>query len=359
MITTTVAGRTWHFTHALLRPSAEHNESKWGRTGGTGHPMSVALAPDEILFVVSRGSGHNTADWGRDILCRIGKMTIDEDHIGDFARGGLTWPVGLAVGGDGRVYCSDEYMHAILIFDPDAIQRFPEFDEGGEEIGRWGERGSAPGQIDGPAGIEFDADDNLLVVDSRNDRVQRFTKDGEFLSTWGSSGSGDGQFDRPWGITIDSKGDVYVADWGNSRVQKFAPDGAYLMSFGTPPELGGDLNHPADVAVDSDGDVYITDWGNHRVQIYEPDGQSITALYGDAKKPTDSKAGTYVINRNSTILPAYDRIDDFSEIGKFRRPKGIEVDDKDRVIVADGMGRLQVYAKIRDYVEPEISNEAV
>ena len=153
MITTTVAGRTWHFTHALLRPSAEHNESKWGRTGGTGHPMSVALAPDEILFVVSRGSGHNTADWGRDILCRIGKMTIDEDHIGDFARGGLTWPVGLAVGGDGRVYCSDEYMHAILIFDPDAIQRFPEFDEDGEEIGRWGERGSARGRSTVPPGL--------------------------------------------------------------------------------------------------------------------------------------------------------------------------------------------------------------
>ena len=36
-----------------------------------------------------------------------------------------------------------------------------------------------------PAGIAFDNDENLLVVDGLNNRVQRFTKDGRFLGGWG------------------------------------------------------------------------------------------------------------------------------------------------------------------------------
>ena len=355
MITTTAAGRTWHYSHNLGRQTAEHNQSKFGRTGGYCFPMDVAAAGNDILFVISRGWGYRKlAIRDYDAYLRISKTTIDEDHIGDFARGGFTWPVGIAVSKtDGRVFASDEYECTISIFDPDGLMPFPTQDPNGEYLAQWGTKGSGPGMLNGPAGIAFDANDDLYVVDSLNNRVQVFTKNGEFLKTWGSPGSADGEFNRPWGIAIDGEGAVYVADWGNHRVQKFSPDGEYLMTFGSQNGSGSSLSHPAGVAVDSDGDVYVTDWGNRRVQIYEPDGEVLAPLYGDMSD--FSKAAQYVLARDPDTIKRMNRVDaPFKYLSKFSRPVGIDIDEQDRIFVTDAYSRLVVYRKDRDYQEPPL-----
>ena len=353
MITTTAVGRTWHFSHALGRPTGEQTEN----LGGFRIPISVAIAPNDILFVLSRGNEtSNSSPDGQlgDPNRRIGKVTIDEEWIGDFARREFTWPAGIAVAGDGNVYCSDEYENWVAFFDPDKTYPFPEYNPEGEKLGQWGEAGSKEGQLNGPAGLMFDSEDNLLLVDSRNHRVQKFTKEGRFLASWGSYGSGEGEFNLPWGITIDREGNVYVADWGNDRVQKFTQDGVYLMSFPSA-HAGGELDHPADVAVDSEGDVYVADWGIGRVQIYDPEGDILTALYGDATKL--SKAGEYIIRRDPGTIKAFRMVEDYNQMGKLWRPTSIAVDDQDRVVIADSAGRLQVYVKDKDYVEPDVKLE--
>ena len=350
MITTAVAGRAWHFSHALGRPTNEHN----GKTGGYRHPVDLAIAPDDILFVLSRGSGFGGA-LGHPDFGRIGKTTLDEEHIGDFARREFTWPAGIALAADGRLFVTDEFRNHVAIFPSDVVYPYPDFNPDGERIGEWGVRGSGPGQLDGPSGISLDSNDDIYIVDTGNDRVQKFTKDGDYLTGWGSTGTGEGEFSRPWGIAIDAQGAVYVADWGNDRVQKFSPDGEYLMSFGGHDLDGGDLNHPAGVAVDSDGDVYVTDWGNNRVQIYEPDGESLAALYGDAVAL--SKAGVYIMARDPETIKAFRRVKDVSHMGLFARPVGIEVDAQDRIIICDTCGRLQVYEKDKDFAEPELKLE--
>jgi len=357
MITTTAAGRAWHYSHNLGRTTAEHNESKFGRTGGYGYPMDVAAAGNDILFVISRGYGVPLPAFGVDMFARVGKTTIDEDHIGDFARGGFTWAVGIAVSKDGDVYCSDEFESVISVFDPNGIQTFPEFDPDGEYIDRWGQKGSALGTLNGPAGLAFDADDDLYIVDSLNNRVQVFSKAGEFSRAWGRGGRGAGEFDRPWGMTIDAEGAVYVADWGNHRVQKFGPDGEYLMSFGGLDgglDAGaGSLDHPSGVAVDSDGDVYVTDWGNRRVAIFEPNGEVLAALYGEMQNL--SKAGQYALERDPENMRRLNHDDSPTRhLLRFARPLGIDIDEQDRIIVTDARGRLVVYRKDRDYEEPTL-----
>ena len=354
MKTTTVAGRTWHYSHCLGRLTAEHNESKWGRTGGYCYPMDVAAAGDGILFVISRGFGYTRDDKEHDTYMRVGKTTMDEDHIGDFARGGFTWPVAIAVASDGTVYCSDEHENTISSFDPDAVVTYPEAGPGPDDRESWGVKGSGEGELDGPSGLAFDANDDLYVTDSLNNRVQKFSKGGDFILAFGKYGTGEGEFNRPWGITVDGDGAVYVVDWGNHRVQKFSADGEYLMSFGGPGEGADSLSNPACVAVDHDGDVYVTDWGNRRVQIYEPDGSVLTALYGDADK--FSRAGEYNLARDpeSVKILARRGSDVMPYLAKFGRPIGIDIDDQDRIIITDGRGRLQVYRKDNVYVEPPI-----
>ena len=337
MLTTAVAGRTWNFSHAIGRNAQAGN--------GFTQPRSVAVAPGGILYVLSRGSdGVDGAVPGqtRDNK-RIGKLTIDQEFLGDFAKAEHIWPSGLAVSKDENVYCCDEFENIIAIYNPD-----------GERLGQWGESGHEEGQLNGPSGLAFDGDDNLYVVDSKNARVQKFTKDGRFLLGWGSAGSGEGQFNLPWGITVDQNGDVYVADWGNDRVQKFSSDGAFLMSFGSSGNGPGGLNHPADVAVDSEGDVYVTDWGNKLVQVYEPNGDVITSLEGDAQE--FSKWAKQVVESNPDAVKAYRRVRDLTPLGKFERPLGIAVDEQDRIIITDSTrGRLQVYAKEKDYLDAQFN----
>ena len=338
MRTTNVAGRTWH-CHALGRRNSVGK--------GFSIPTAVAVAPGGILYVLSRGVETPFGVFGE----RVGKLTIDEEFLGDFGGGALNvfgggeyiWPAGLAVDNDGNVYFSDEYRNLICVYDPD-----------GQQLGRWGETGSEEGQLSGPSGLAFDREDNVYVVDSLNDRVQKLAKDGQFLLSWGSPGSGEGQLNRPWGITIDENGEVYVADWGNNRVQKFSPDGQFLMAFGLSPSEGGGLNHPADVAVDSEGDVYVTDWGNNRVQVYDCEGDIVTAFYGDATE--FSGWAKELLEVSPAMVKALDRVEDLTSLARFDHPRGIAVDEQDRVIITDSMrSRLQVYAKDRDYVGPQFN----
>ena len=223
MLTTTVAGRTWNFSHAIGRNAAAGN--------GFTQPVSVAAGPEGVLYVLSRGQegagGVTTPNK------RIGKVTIDQEFISDFARG-MTWPVSLALDSTGNLYCSEEFLNKIYVFNED-----------GEQVGEWGEAGAAEGRLNGPSGITVDSGDNLLVVNSKGNRVQRFTTDGGYIG-----GFGEGHLNQPWGIGVDSDDNVYVADWGNSRVQKFSPDGTLALTIGgSDLQDGGDLDHPADVAI--------------------------------------------------------------------------------------------------------------
>ena len=328
MLTTTVAGRTWNFSHAIGRNAAAGN--------GFTQPWDVAAGPDGVLYVLSRGQegvGGVTAE-----NKRIGKLTIDQEFIGDFARG-LTWPAGIALDSSGNIYCSEEFQNKIFVFNED-----------GEEIGSWGEPGSGQGQLNGPSGLAVDDDDNLLVVDAKNNRVQKFAAGGEYIATIGEE-----QLDSPWGIGLDSDGNIYVADWGNSCVRKYSADGVPLLTFGGPDlPNGGDLNHPSSVAVDSEGDVYVADWGNKRIQIYSPDGAVITALHGDAVEFSNWAAE--VINSNPDAQKAYRRVKDRTSLGLFERPVGMAIDSEDRIIVTDSTrGRLQIYAKEKDYMDPQFN----
>ena len=329
MLTTTVAGRTWNFSHAIGRNAAAGN--------GFTQPVDVAAGPDGVLYVISRGN-----DGAGGVVAenkRIGKLTIDEQFIGDFGRRQMMWPTCIALDSAANLYCSDEHENRIHVFNED-----------GELINQWGEVGSGPGQLNGPSGLAFDSDDNILVAEAKNSRIQKFTKDGEFLATIAA-----GQVSSPWGISVDSDDNIFVADWGNNRALKFSPDGELLVTFGgSDAAEGAEVDHPASVAVDSEGDVYVSDWGNKRIQIYDSEGSVITALYGDAVEFSNWAAE--VINSNPDAQKAYRRVKDRTPLGLFERPVGLTVDSEDRLIVTDSTrGRLQVYAKEKDFMDPQFN----
>ncbi len=100
--------------------------------------------------------------------------------------------------------------------------------------------GQGEGRVDGPAlqasfntpsGIAADAQGNLYVADTGNHAIRRIGIDGQVTTlAGGEQGHADGpaaqaRFDAPMGIAVDAQGQVYVADTFNDRIRVIGTDG--------------------------------------------------------------------------------------------------------------------------------------
>ncbi|MFN8636144.1 MAG: hypothetical protein U0893_20025 [Chloroflexota bacterium] len=303
---------------------------------GFNNPADVAAAGGGRLYVLSR-SNMAHAEMG---FLRVSICTLDEEYISQFCTygyddGQIVWPTAVAVDRkSGNVYVSDQKRHDVQMFDRDGVF-----------IRKWGAFGAGDGQMNRPSGLAVDREGNVVVVDSLNNRVQTWAPSGQLLATWGSAGSDPGQFNLPWGVNTDAQGRVYVVDWRNSRVQQLDANGSHLMTFGGPGTDDGSLDRPADVAIDSVGNVYVTDFGRDRVQVYSPDGSPLTTLLGDATMTTWA-AQVVAADPEMTALRERFAEDVDRQERVFEGPIGIDVDEEDRIIIADTCKhRLQVYQR--------------
>jgi DNA-binding beta-propeller fold protein YncE len=359
-LSTYTKGRAYEWSHAIGRAAAN----------GTGFnfPQTMCLDGNGGVYVANRGN-ENTFGMRVNHI-KVGGPN-EEELLSEFATygeadGKTIWPFGVAVGIGGEVFVTDEWTCTVSVFD-----------DKGNFLRKWGKPGSGKGQLKMPAGIVCEKNGNVIVADAGNNRLQVFTNDGKFVAEYGKAGSGPGEFNKPWGIALDGDGNIYVADWKNHRVQKLSPTGTHLMSIGRHGELphppgsfavtylgpfisanpneeripAGILNHPTGVAVDPDGDIYVTDWGNHRLCIFDKDGQPLTHLVGDAQ--VMSKWGQQSIDANPDMMKAYRRVPNPEQIWRFCFPTAVVFNPKtDQIIVADSQrNRLQVYKKVRDYVD--------
>ena len=68
--------------------------------------------------------------------------------------------------------------------------------------------------------MAFASDGSLLVIEYKNDRVQRFDAAGKWIATWGGSGFEPGRLNQPWGVVVDSRDRVHILDSSNHRIQR-------------------------------------------------------------------------------------------------------------------------------------------
>ena len=344
MVTRTVAGRTFDFSHAMGRG---------GVGAGFNSGNALAFSSDNLVYVLSRGGEaitavpwHRTARGARVTKFDVGLQSGGEEFIKEFGetgngRGQLIWPAGLALDSGDNIFVSDEWMNRINVYDTE-----------GNLLREWGTVGTGDGEFDGPSGLVMDADDNLYVVDSRNHRVQKFTSEGRFLARFGGPGDGEGQFNLPWGITLDQDGYVYVVDTNNHRVQKLTTDGEFVAQFGSYGNGRGELNHPSDVTVDPDGDVYVCDWGNDRVQAYDASGKFFTSFIGDAQQLT--VWSKMIVETNPEAMKRRREVKDFRAEWRLRMPRAVAFDaPNNRLLILDTQrSRIQIYKKLNNYVTP-------
>ncbi|MEM7117926.1 MAG: NHL repeat-containing protein, partial [Chloroflexota bacterium] len=213
-------------------------------------------------FIEARGYG---VDDGTNVYqictsaCQIG---IFGEEAGQFAR-----PFAIAIDSNDNVYISDSR--------DDRVQKF---DSNGDFVFAlgWG-------------------------VDTNSDAFEICTAASAPCQA-GHPGDGLGQFNSAEGLAVDANDNLYVADSGNQRIQTFDSNGNFLGTFGQPGADVGLIDDPEDLVIDADGNILMIDKGLHKVVEYSLLPTSFLLDDGGSDSFPYLEPGDYTIEETS--LPA-------------------------------------------------------
>lgn len=130
----------------------------------------------------------------------------------------------------------------------------------------WGTPGTEPGQFNRAEGLGLGLNDEVLVADSCNHRIQVFDRNGKFLRTYGKAGSNPGEFSYPYDVRVDASGNQFICEFGNSRISVLDAQDRVVELIGGAGAQPGRFANPWAIALDSQGNLYVADSQNHRVQ---------------------------------------------------------------------------------------------
>jgi DNA-binding beta-propeller fold protein YncE len=242
--------------------------------------------------------------------------------------------------------------------------RIDEFSAGGGFIRTWGASGRAPGQFTLPRAVAVDAQGDLVVADTRSDRLQRLRPDGSVIDTFGklsslgypTSGNGPKEFRDLTGVAVDrASGEIWTTEGGNHRVQRFAADGTHLATYGglAAGDAPGQFTEPLGLATGPGGEVVVADSRNDRLQMRDP-ATGAWSVQGGFARPAAVAVGAdgrrYVAEYGADRVRVVSRAGaTLATIGDLDRPEGVAVDGEGRVIVADsGHDRVLRYVPSGD-----------
>jgi DNA-binding beta-propeller fold protein YncE len=195
----------------------------------------------------------------------LGKVFVFDAHgkfrhyIGDLkGEGYFKRPTGIAVdSARNRLYVTDTLRNAIYTTDLE-----------GNILGNFGKRGAGNGEFNYPTEI-IAHNDELVVVDAMNFRVQILDRQGKFLDKFGRMGTVTGAMFRSKGLALDSEGDFYIADAYQDVVQVFNRQGELLYFFGRNGTAPAEFQLPTGVSIDRQDKVYVVDSFNRRVEVFQ------------------------------------------------------------------------------------------
>lgn len=222
----------------------------------------IGLAMDDAdrLFV-SDAKLHQVSVFGKDHKL---EQTFGAAELGR--------PSGMAIDNENRfLYVADVQNERIAVFDADNYKFLRYVGGPGKE-----EADDSPATFAKPTNVAVDADGNLYVADTLNNRIQIFDADGNFVSMFGKPGDGPGFFARPKGLAIDGDGHIWVADALQNRVQIFDQEGHLLAFFGEPGKYPGQFGLPAGLCIDKQNRVVVSEQLKGRIQVfrYIPDAEA-------------------------------------------------------------------------------------
>ena len=198
--------------------------------------------------------------------------------------------------------------------------------------------------------VEFDANGNLYVADTHNNRVTIYRLNGLDAELIGELSEG---IRGPEGVLAHPNGRIYVAGaWSNNLV--VYEDGQVVA------QMGG-LSSPHDVELDISGNIWLADAGNDRLLLLTPDLEVLEELQGP---PYDFNGVRYLDLTPEGVLFAADKNNHQIKIiaadrsvmhvmgdgradlgnGRFRTPEGVEIRGNTVWFADSGNDRILKYS---------------
>ncbi|MDP4261761.1 MAG: NHL repeat-containing protein [Bacteroidota bacterium] len=283
-------------------------------------PVDVAVADDGTIYVADYNNHRIRKIAGDQVSTLAGNDTFDIlNGNGELAR--FKNPYRIALDAGGNLYVLDQVDPRVRKISPAGyVSTYAGTDQPGFLNGA-----TLMAQFEVNAeGIGADAQGNVYIGDTFNERIRRISTAAQ-VSTFTGSGSegftdgepGTAQFRFPDGIACDRQGNLYVADAGNFCIRKISPAGVVTRFAGSGVRGNADgnagvaqFNLIGDIVVDGGGNLYVTD--DNRIRKVTPQGV-VSTIAG-------STAG-YVDGDGTTA--------------KFKDPGGLGIDAQGNIYVAD------------------------
>ena len=119
--------------------------------------------------------------------------------------------MGLTIKKNGDVIVTEYEDHRIKIFRQEMCG----------EITTIGSVGVGAGKFACPRGVAVDQDENILVADSHNHRIQVVSSTDKTIGAFGMIGSYPGYLDTLYNVSVLPNANIIVADTKNHRLQVF------------------------------------------------------------------------------------------------------------------------------------------
>lgn len=241
----------------LLASNGKFIDTIGGEGKGSGEfedPCGIAIDRKQQILVAQKENPRvqRFTPSGKCIR-KIAQRSIKGNMMGE------PWAIAISPG-DGSIYVSDWDKGCIHVFQ--ASGKFLH----SLGLDRDSDLGNA---LRHPAGLTFNLQGLLLVVDRGNHCVWMLKEDGAIQGKFGGKGHRPGDLYFPYGIAVDPyTGSLIVTESGNNRISIFSSTGEFLRSFGQKGAEVGMFDHPRHVCVNSRNELIVADEVNQRLQVF-------------------------------------------------------------------------------------------
>ena len=202
-----------------------------------------------------------------------------------------------------------------------------------------------------PNGIAVNKQGDIAVVDYHGNCVFVFNKEGNCLKQIGKEGTDPGQFKNPNGVSFLNNNEVLIADQSNNRIQHINIRTGYVVkTFGKKGERKGQFKTPISICLDDTERIVVSEFSNNRVQVMSKEGEALFTIgdSGPEKLSTPYSCIPYkniflVTERDNHVIKAFDASNTFlykfgekgNQDGQFNSPRGMCLDSSYNLLVCD------------------------
>jgi DNA-binding beta-propeller fold protein YncE len=304
-----------------LKVAGRASKPLWSKTKGDDNGLFAFWEPYDIEVDEARDLVYATSNNTQEVYVLKGSSGELLRSVGGNGTdpGKLLYPLGLGMDKEGNLYVADRVRQSVSVFSPsgsfvrEVVLKLP------------------PGVVlekpISPVDVTVDpANGDLYVSDRDNAKVWVMDETGAYKTMWGEFGEEPGKLTVSLYLRFVKDGNLAIINGSMNRVDFFTKEGKYLRSWGTRGSQVGQFTFMGGFAFDPEGNFVIVDKAVSIAMGYLPDGRY---LYHLANEKGDGGAPLFT-------------------------PKGMVIDSKGRVFVAEGLvDRVQAFQITGAVPEPQ------